>query len=449
MTTITIPTHLDNVLKNILEKEGYNFLTSRNKVNSKTETIYNRFLLLTHHIYVKYNSDRKRENKVSKFMNFDKEHHDGFTFMNVDFDFGSEYLSKLVFTDRAEISKMLAILVKHNILLLVKRGDSYSHSLNKYKVSSMFQYKAQRVELTSQVVKNQYINSEELYEKKIWDEMSFIGKDLSIKYNELMFRLTFPTLEEVRKKFISLLGTKSKKDKLYVLKYEDGDWIYKNNIKIKNCKKVCIEEEINNYENFLNRTKNNFNHREDDNRYFTDLTNLNHVIRDMILLDGKKLIENDFTAMHNRIIPMLACVYCELLTEDSHEKLGKLLGVSRQEAKQIGLSYWNSELIWINGELWTKGGELFRKMDNFLKTEYRGIWDFLVETKKDNHSNMSRLLFMEERRIMEKVRTEFLQDKDFIYCFDCYYTTVNIKNQMESILNEEINELFSLYDYNI
>lgn len=292
--------------------------------------------------------------------------------------------------------------------------------------------------------------------------------------------------------------------KVIVKKKSDGSsfkYVIKNKLK-ENCPYVSIQNHINSYVHTMVNTKvvkerkvyKDKGENKYYDRFYSTLSLLPKWIRDMILIDNEKTKEIDATALHNRIVGKLfsntfsnyAFSECKgsykqflhsykedfktitktdtysikhsytptppILTNDSHYMVSEKLGVSRSEAKVIGLSYWNSKIV--NGKTISsiKNKEVFEKMDLLLKKEYPALFVFLDFVKNDltsikdtySHSNMSVLLMDEENRIMNDViNTLYDMGVSVIYTYDA----ISVKESdyekankvFEEILEKRIN----------
>jgi hypothetical protein len=276
-------------------------------------------------------------------------------------------------------------------------------------------------------------------------------------------RLTVPSLKEVERiaRKMCAEGATNKEGRKYVWAYQESDFEYREKViklangvsktlvyrVLKNKRIVNIQSAISAYRTFL---ADGFwlTGADKEDRFYTPFTSMPKWIRALFLLDGKPLVENDYTALHPRIIGQLVQIeagcYVDFLHGDAHAELGKLLGISRGEAKPINLAYWNSRLDTdASGKLFTTASvdnkENFAKLDSAIRESYPSFWSWLVTVKKDWHKNMSKLLLKHERLIMDRLIELLDPSEPFIYCFDCLYLT----SKIDALKDKAFEEYFA------
>ena len=215
----------------------------------------------------------------------------------------------------------------------------------------------------------------------------------------------------------------------------------------KGCPYTDITLHLKQYELFLQDgmfLKPHRTYGEYQDRYYYGLAMLPKWIRAMILIDGEPIVEVDATALHNRLVGMLYArmtghAIPEFLIGDSHRKIATMMNVTRKEAKQIGLSYWNSNMLCEPDQEATLASihnkELFAKMDTYLIENHYTLFEWLIDIKckipsikggKKTHSNLSAMLTHNEVMMMDTFIQRELSNEPLIYCYDCVYVRESI-----------------------
>jgi hypothetical protein len=199
-------------------------------------------------------------------------------------------------------------------------------------------------------------------------------------------------------------------------------------------------------------------HANDGNDYYSrfyySLSWMKKEERKKLLIDNEPIVEIDATAFHSVLLGKLfrdktGNTIPEFLIGDVHSNLAPMLGLSRNDAKEINNSYWNSEIKNDKTIASYENKILFQKMDDFLKNEYPEFWKWIVYIKYEMepfnglepHKNMSILLQDRDVRLMDKLikRLESLDIK-CIYVADAVYVKKSVAKQVEMIFNEYFNK---------
>ena len=149
------------------------------------------------------------------------------------------------------------------------------------------------------------------------------------------------------------------------------------------------------------------------------------IIRQHLTIDGKKIVENDYSALH----PNLANnIYRGTVEEVTHEKVAKYLGISRQEAKIEHLSFFNKrwEDLYISPLFNYYAAKEPEMMENICK-----------DKERNGYKATSMKMFDMETQLMsaaiEKLNSENI---DVIYVFDCLYSTEDTAARVKQVMNE-------------
>lgn len=451
---IRIPVGIKEYIIECLNKEGLELTGYRNKPKNTNITILERLLLITQHLHNTYRGFQTYE-RDNTYQGYIKENIiiddtelfiDSEIYLEMWCMMAKEYVSKMIYIDVKDTKWYFEFLIKYNIIKKIedpksyKTDDGFTTDGRKYAISTVIDkvsetYTLRSDKLIGKIREVRYIN-----------HINFLNNPIYKKLIDTITRYSFPTIEYVEQIARQMVKNKAmnKKGKRYVMEYKDGDYYLKYNKKTKTYTRwksnenICsIQDCIDIYRRFLSNGF-CFTYINNHTRYYTSYSLLPSWIRELILIDGKAVIENDYTALHNRILNKLFEDYnlptIIYLTGDSHTQLANLFFVTRQEAKTIGLSYWNSRIV-DNKTIASKSNKsIFEFMDIMLQTYYPKHWDKLVEWKKKDHRNMSVMLMREERKLMDVVVANYVGDEPYIYCYDCIYTTKNIKNEMESLI---------------
>lgn len=209
---------------------------------------------------------------------------------------------------------------------------------------------------------------------------------------------------------------------------------YKGDVKVTNIKRLHV------------------NGKDYYSRFYYSLSWMKKEERKKLLIDNEPIVEIDATAFHP---VLLGKIYHdktgndipEFLKGDVHSKLAPMLGLSRNDAKEINNSYWNSMIKNDKTIASYENKILFQKMDRYLKKEYPLFFDWLVEIKCNNplnglepHKNMSILLQDMDVRLMDKLIKKLnALNIVCIYVADAVYVKRSVAKQVEMIFNEIFN----------
>jgi hypothetical protein len=193
--------------------------------------------------------------------------------------------------------------------------------------------------------------------------------------------------------------------------------------------------------------------------YYSRLTytfsSMKKIERQKLLIDNENIVEVDAMSFHPRIVGKLFKEYSgqevpEFLTGDSHTKLGEMLGVSRDTAKDINNSYWNREIE--NG--WSVGNIMANKMDDFIIEKYPKLFDYMqlvkvlwkpIKANKEglfkSYTNMSLILMDRDVRIMQELITGiYAMGEVCMYVGDAVYVKVSIAEKVKKMFDEVLDK---------
>ena len=486
--TILVPSGFPLIIETILNKEGIQLITKRGKIHERNYFIFERALTLSSFLSRKLSKNLK--NKFSQYSvtsNDIQEEYSSETLELLDIkttttvpqysvtsnDIHTEeennfndvliYITRdslgdaLLLSKSNEIQWYIDLFIKYDLMKVVKDEVSFL-DWNKQAFEGGYISKAPRafdlnVQFNRRLVEYRFKSQkliDALKAKRIEAIKRNFENPIYLKLiNEIPSRYEFPSIESVEALSEQMVasGATNNEGKLYVLDYQESDFktvkkriktkkaSYTMSVRVKvNQNVVSIQEGIAIYKRFLNEGL-YFKDTGKHTRYYTSLSLMPSWIRKLIKIDGQEIIENDFSALHNRLVNSYCGSICPELTGDSHTKLMNALGLqSRQEAKMIGLSYWNSRIMFGKTVASKANAEAFGKMDEFLQTKYPKIWYALYDIKSQSHTDMSKLLMRMERELMENVINEFVGDAPYIYTYDCIYCTKSIKTEMESLI---------------
>lgn len=465
---ITIPAGIEQFVRDKFIEEKITFVDRDKKPKIKSIERFDRLMLIINYIYCKYKGFKHIDikNKYVGYINcFTNLKDDIFEsdeiYTDVQMMLAATHLADKTYfltdedrknekCDKYRNTKWyFDFLLKHKIIYKVKEEVRYidheidahgSTTARVYAISSIFDNNSVKYTLKHDALCGEIFRQK--YKKHIENLEHPEYKRMCDTIDRFMFPLIEYVESEGRKKVKN--GDRNKNGQLYIWEYTQDDWALKVDKKTKiisrwkiNKDVVSIQEGIDIYKRFLTEGF-YFLYKGDHTRYYNTFSLLPSWIRKLILIDGKEMIENDYTALHNRIMYQLILKWCkveiELLTGNSHSKLAKMLGIEREEAKLIGLSYWNSRIL---DEVTTsskKNKALFEKMDELMKS-YPGVWEWMCAIKIGKHKNMSVILLREERYLMDRVVNTILdKNEPYLYAYDCIYATRNIKDEMEKLI---------------
>lgn len=487
----------DNIIRfNKTKKEG--------TINLQSVEKYEKYIYFLSLIYRSYIADKKKisTNEINnsyyshlKRIRFSEENPDEpIVFFAWDESQGKDtFLKQMLGMSSQYIREMVNFFIYHEILLLVddskyvidwtKGENRNDRKARSFIVDRRIFREPSKFKFTNERIKRN------LAEKRNKDiEESLKGDDVvnfenTIYNDEMIQRFTFPTMDrliEVANKMVQE-GATDKHGRRYVWEIEDK-YLHPDNGKeiiiklkggktkkitirgklIENCPVVDIRVHLYSYYLWMSGNKvvkkrKIFEHEGETfyDRFYSILSILPKWIRNEIKMDEEEVVEVDATALHSRIVGKMFSEWLggepipEFLTGDSHSKIAEILNISRQEAKIIALSYWNSRIV-DNATISNKKNiTIFRKMDNLLKTQYPELWNMLIHIKCvmtpikghnfSRNSNMSAFLIDREVRIMQDVISR-IEKQPVIYIYDALAVGKSKAEDVQKIFNEVLEE---------
>jgi len=131
-------------------------------------------------------------------------------------------------------------------------------------------------------------------------------------------------------------------------------------------------------------------------RPVSSITLIPKVIRDLITMNGQKLVEVDFSALHPNIANHLYGINKKMIT---HQEMADYFNYSEDElfkAKKLNLSYFNYE----------EKHFLNSKASKFYKEKHPGLYDELLRIKQIDPKQITYALFRKEVELMTRVFIE-------------------------------------------
>lgn len=492
LSEITIDSDIRCPLFKCMIKDGYPVFTSKSLINKKTFELYEKYLLFTSILYKRHNAAKKHIYDTD-----DKE--PGFPLIVLNFSSSAKnnLQSLMAGMNRTLVSKMIGFFEKYEFIhlyephdFLTKKGESSDTKITKaaqYLVCEKFDRAIKKYHFqTKRIVIN--LKHKNISKIKDLEGDSVIDFEKYLLNDATLRSFTFPSTLEVFTKAKELVNSKvqDKHGRTYVWKIPD-EWMHEDNGKVirttnskglkysfkirgklkPNCPFVDINSHINNYLLSINgikyikpRKKYESEGKTYYDRFYYDLSLMTSWIRSLIKIDGESIVQFDATALHPRIVGLLYSNKMDkeipdFLKGDAHTKISNLLGITRQEAKIINLTYWNSRITHSNKTVASKNNDInFKKLDKYIQNNFPDLWDFLIDVKirmnciKGNnkiHSNMSALLVDQEVRLMQKIIYTVSKISSTIYCYDCIYIKESVKDIVELIFIREINNHLTSY----
>lgn len=348
---------------------------------------------------------------ISKSEGITEQQRNGYKILN------SKVLSKQFKLGKFNLyKKIIDVLVKYEI---IEKGRNYSSNFrsNEYRLTSTYFGKGVvNYKLKSNILLKR--NSDFLAEnfKKILD--------CPIATYELINRplLEFPSKRQAKSHLqkLSNLGKTNKKGKKIISIKDKSQHDYEDY--------VYIEDYLEILDYLKNLTVPIIISENGGNRIITSFNFMPSVLRELIKVNGKKLIDIDYKTLHPNII---YTVY-ESKSKDSvsHDIVAEYLGITRQEAKIEHLSFFNK--TW---EQMSKS-PLFKyytdKEPDMMVRIFRDKQEF-------GHKETSKKCFMFETMI-QRENVKKLKDKGIIsfYCFDANFVLNTDKKHTKKIMNETV-----------
>lgn len=482
-------------------KDNYKLFNANGKVNLKYFQLYEKYLYFISNIYKSYlyNKNTYKSSLKSDTISYGGIHlfedEPPITiFFSMKSDSKTGLISNSLGMDKGSITKMVNFMIRYKFIELYKE----EHSFIDYSKGENISYRKCREYIVSpqffrSPVKYFFKNNNiieavrEQVDRDLQDVLD--NADETINFESIILSdgmiksYTFPTIEKLYKVAEKMVmdGRKDKYGRIYSFgiplewmsedngkkitkkKADGSEFSYTIHGKLKpQCPFVDINTHIYNFLLMMNGPKTIRKRRkyvDKDGRIYYDrfysfISNIPKWIRDEILIEGEPIKEIDAVALHSKIVGKLYSDYTkeeipDFLSGDSHTKLGKILDISRQEAKIIGLSYWNSRILYGRTIASKRNAELFNKMDDFIKKDYPKLFEFLKKVKttkaikegKSSNTNMSVLLIDKEVRIMQDFLNNF-RGFSYIYVFDCVYVKEKLyefaKKGFERTINKHL-----------
>ena len=493
--SITSSTDIKCPIYSTMKREGKIRFNKNDKIDLKSFNVYENYLLFSSIIFKSYLYSRKvvEENQNNLLSQLECQNIPTVFFSTTEIDKENSLHAK-IFMNNHYILEMLKffqgygfieLFEEHKYMIDWKAGETLAdRRARTFTVSEQFFRKPVKY----------HIQNEKLIEKlrtkldkdieeclNTTDEVVNFEKDLLTEEN--IKRFTFPSDNQVSSEAHKMVerGDKDKYGRTYVFGMPN-EWMHEDNGKKRtktrsdgstltytitgklkeNCPYVDISTSMYNYHLMMHGKKTlkkrkvlTINGLDFYDRYYYSLAMLPKWIRNLILIDGEKIMEIDAVALHSKIVGKLYSGLMgektpEFLKGDSHSKVAELLSITRPEAKIIALSYWNSKILNEKTVSAVRNKKLIEKMDNFIKGEYPKLFEYLKITKtymkplkqgKSSNSNMSVFLIdMEVRLIQEFIRR--CPKINVIYVYDCVYVKESVYDEAKQAFEEVIQLLF-------
>ena len=458
------------------EKEEYKMFNSTGEFNVQYFKLYEKYLYFVSTIYRSYlysiNRTTERNISTTSYRGMDVLDEDLPTvFFSMSSDSKTGLVANSLGMDKTSITRMVNFMIKYKFLELYKEEHSF---IDYSKGETLTDRKCRQFIVSSQFYRSPvryFFKNEKIIQslqkqasKEIEDVLDNVDSTVNFETKILSDRTiqsyTFPTterLQEVAEKMVKNKD-KDKYGRIYSfgipsewMSEENGTTVTKKKAngetftytvhgKLKeNCPYVDISIHIYNYLLMMNGSKTLRKRKKYYDgvgnvyydRFYTFLSMIPKWIRQEILIDGEEIIEIDAQALHPRCIGKLfedatSVERPDFLIGDSHSKIAEILGVTRNEAKLINLSYWNSSILNDKTTASKKNSVVFEKMDSMIKETTPKLFEYLkivkcytksLKGKKSSHSNMSVLLMDMETRIMQEV-FDGIGGTTFLYCYD-------------------------------
>jgi hypothetical protein len=164
-------------------------------------------------------------------------------------------------------------------------------------------------------------------------------------------------------------------------------------------------------------------------RVIDSLNMMPSLIRQHITLDGEKLVENDYSALHPNIA---MTVYRGSGKQITHEGVAEYLGLSRKEAKIEHLSFFNKR--WEN----LYHSPLFAY---YTKNESDMMQNMYTDKARRGYKVTSRRMFDVETQMMSLAVDRLDKEGiDVIYIFDCLFSKESDSTRVGEVMNKVAEE---------
>ncbi len=456
------------------EPEEYNLFTKKNKLNIQYYKLYEKYLYFVSNIYRSYLYKLNIVKETIPYSSYRGTEDDEIptVFFSMNSDSKSGLIANSLGMNKARVTRMVNFMIKYKFLEMYSEQHSF---IDYSKGESIVDLKCRHFIVSSQLyrspvkyqVRTQDIidRLQEQYDKILNEALTGEGKSFEAELlsDDAIRSYTFPSVEKLVEIATKKVANKEK-DK-YGRIYNFGippEWYSEDNGKTvtkkkangelftytirgklkPDCPYVDINVHIYNYILMMNGPKviRKRQTHYNENRFYKDrfycfLSMIPKWIRNEIQIDGERTEEIDAQALHPRILGKLYEDAMgedrpDFLTGDSHTKIAEMLEITRESAKLISLSYWNSKIIGNKTSASKKNSILFNKMDEYIIENHPSLFTFLKQVKcdkkaikkrKSSHTNMSVLLLDVETQIMENLfwDIQYSEHKTpFIYCYD-------------------------------
>lgn len=342
-----------------------------------------------------------------------------------------------------EYKKVQDFLIKHDIIETSGRGYIKGERSTEFKLTEKYFYCGKE----SYTLQTKYVrakrtgtfneNMRRLFESEI-------GRN-SFRVSQY---LTFPTEDQVLQKLreVAAKGTFTNKKGKLLIEIPKG---HSKNAASYDPKKYCFVHE---YVEIFKQVRDGIKtpivkEGNSGGRVYDSFNMMPRVIRPLILLNGRPIVECDYTALHPNIA--VQAKYGGFNIEPiTHDKVAQELysvaagdvdyKVKRSKVKKAHLSYFN--MTW--SDMTTNHKELHQyymkkepSMMEYLKLEKLRE----PEHKKDYpHKDTSRRLFTDETNLMTSVITRLLRDGiEVAYCFDALYCNPEDEDDVRMVMNQQ------------
>jgi hypothetical protein len=248
--------------------------------------------------------------------------------------------------------------------------------------------------------------------------------------------LQLPSIEEIELEATRLIkqGFKNKKGKILTRRNKHSNSYFKNYNEL-----TFVEDAIEIY-NYLTNEKGiripTIGGDASGGRIVDSFTLMPSWIRNMVTINGKRLVESDYTCLHPNIAMHLYGGNSQFLT---HEDLAVYLGMDVKAVKKEHLSFFNKPLwqmkespLWRyyqENEPWMLSNLINEKLNNN------------IEQKKDKHKMTSMRLFKKEVEIMTDAIEILNQEGIYVmYVYDALCSEECHKQRVQQVMNEVIIE---------
>jgi len=246
---------------------------------------------------------------------------------------------------------------------------------------------------------------------------------------EVYSQITLPTVKQVlaEGKRLAKAKTLTNKGKIITMrnKHSDSNWVDVS-------KRSFVEDSI---DLFCMLTENGYmipivGDDRSGGRVVDSFTLMPSWIRNIIKIDGKKIVEADYTALHPNLVVKIYSGETEFIT---HQKVADFLGVDKSVAKIEHLSYFNkANCHMLNSPLHRY----------YMTTDFSMMVRIYKDKKEFGYKITSKRLFKLEVEIMIEVISRLNEYGIFVgYVYDALFTSQKNLMLVRLIMNEVLREM--------